>query len=122
MSNIDKIIRTACFVGNIEVIDLMKRCRERHLVDLRRMVYSICRDLLNLPYVHIAKHFGVNHATVIHHYKIHIDVLKYDRLYLDRYNAILELVKADLGMVDAQELIEEIRKLKAEKLKNKLNF
>ena len=36
--------------------------------------------------------------------------------------SILELVKADMGYLDAQELLQEIRDLKAQKIKQKLEL
>ena len=112
MDRIKQTIKTTSYVSNIDIDLIMGRCRERELVDARRMVFSICRDLFHIPYSHIAKYFKLNHATIIHHYRKHEHILRYDRVYEERYKAILELVKADFGYVEAQELINEIMSIR----------
>ncbi len=120
MNKIENIVQTSCFVNNIQISDFYNKNRERHLIDVRRMAYSICRDILQMPYKKIGNYFKVDHATIIHHYKVHKNLTQVDKVYYERYLSILELVKADLGYVDAKELLEEIRKIKADKLKEKL--
>lgn len=122
MDNIKQIILTSCFVSNLDKKEFFKKSRERHITDVRRMVYSICRDILNLPYTKIGKYFKVNHATIIHHYKVHKSIMQYDRVYSETYTTILELVKSELGYIDAKELIQEIRKLKAKRLEEKIKL
>ena len=108
---IENIVSTSCLVNNIDVNQFYTKTRERHLIDVRRMTYAICRDILNLPYKRIGKFFNVDHATIIHHYKVHNNLTQVDKLYYERYLSILELVKADMGYLDAQELLQEIRAL-----------
>jgi len=122
MDKIEQIVKTSCFVSNLDINEFNSRSRERHIIDTRRMVYSICKDILNMPWTHIGKYFKVNHATIIHHYNNHLNILRYDRNYEDIYMTILELVKADLGYVDAKILLEEIRKFKSDKIKEKLEL
>ena len=122
MNNIKQIIKTSCFVSNLDEKEFYKKTRERHITDVRRMVYSICRDVLHLPYTNIAKYFKVNHATIMHHYKVHKSIMEYDRVYNEIYTTILELVKSELGFIDAKELIEEIRKVKAKRLEEKIKL
>ena len=112
MDRIKETIKTTSYVSNIDVELIMGKCRERHLVDARRMIFSICIDLFHIPYLQIARYFDMNHATIIHHYRKHEHILRYDRVYERRYKAILELVKADFGYIEAEELINEIMKIK----------
>ena len=119
---IENIVSTSCLVNNIDVNQFYTKTRERHLIDVRRMTYAICRDILNLPYKHIGKFFNVDHATIIHHYRVHNNLTQVDKLYYERYLSILELVKADMGYLDAQELLQEIRALKAQKIQQKLEL
>ena len=40
----------------------MAKDRVRENVDARRIVYKVCREMLNLTYIRIAKYFDKNHA------------------------------------------------------------
>lgn len=126
MDKINHIIDTACYIGNISVKDFKSKSRERHIVDIKRMAYPIIKDVLRMPYLHIAKHFKINHATVMHHYKLNRTLLESDSYYFKKYNTILQLVKSDLNVVEVEELVEVIQRLKANQeskieLKEKLN-
>lgn len=122
MNKIDKIVDTACYVGNISLKDFKSRSRERHIVDIKRMTYSIVRETLNIPFTKIAKHFRVNHATIIHHCKLNRELLETDSYYYKKYTTIYELVKSDLNLVDVKELTNLIQRLNTNKLiKSKLN-
>jgi len=122
MNKIDKIVDTACYVGNISLKDFKSRSRERHIVDIKRMTYSIVRETLNIPFTKIAKHFKVNHATIIHHCKLNRELLETDSYYYKKYTTIYELVKSDLNLVDVKELTNLIQRLNTNKLiKSRLN-
>ena len=122
MNKIDKIVDTACYVGNISLKDFKSRSRERHIVDVKRMTYSIVRETLNIPFTKMAKHFKVNHATIIHHCKLNRELLETDSYYYKKYTTIYELVKSDLNLVDVKELTNLIQRLNTNKLiKSKLN-
>ena len=122
MNKIDKIVDTACYDGNISLKDFKSRSRERHIVDIKRMTYSIVRETLNIPFTKMAKHFRVNHATIIHHCKLNRELLETDSYYYKKYTTIYELVKSDLNLVDVKELTNLIQRLNTNKLiKSKLN-
>ena len=78
MDKLDRIVETACYVGDISKREFKSKGRERHLIDIKRMVYSLAKELLGMPYLHIAKHFKVNHATVMHHCKLHRTLIEVD--------------------------------------------
>ena len=102
--------------------DFKSRSRERHIVDVKRMTYSIVRETLNIPFTKMAKHFRVNHATIIHHCKLNRELLETDSYYYKKYTTIYELVKSDLNLVDVKELTNLIQRLNTNKLiKSKLN-
>ena len=115
MDKLDRIVETACYIGNISIKDFQSRSRERHIVDIKRMTYSIARDVLRMPYLHIAKYFKVNHATVIHHYKLNMQLVDTDTYYFKKYNTILQMVKSDLNLVEIEELMELVQRLQANK-------
>ena len=86
------------------------------------MTYSIVRETLNIPFTKMAKHFRVNHATIIHHCKLNRELLETDSYYYKKYTTIYELVKSDLNLVDVKELTNLIQRLNTNKLiKSKLN-
>ena len=121
MKKLDKIVETACYVGNISVNEFKSKSRQRHIIDTKRMAYAIVRDVLNIPYQQIAKHFKVDHATIIHHCKLNRQLLETDSYYFKKYNTMLELVKSDLNLVDVHELTNLIQRLNTNKLiKSKL--
>jgi len=115
MDKLDRIVETACYIGNISTKDFESRSRERHIVDIKRMTYAIARDVLRMPYLHIAKYFKVNHATVIHHYKLNMELVDTDTYYFKKYNTILQMVKSDLNLVEIEELMELVQRLQANK-------
>ena len=115
MDKLDKIVETACYIGNISTKDFKSRSRERHIVDIKRMTYAIARDVLRMPYLHIADYFKVNHATVIHHYKLNRMLVETDTYYFKKYNTILQMVKSDLNLVEIEELLELVHRLQANK-------
>jgi|TARA_R100000734_G_scaffold4539_1_gene4030 hypothetical protein len=115
MNKLDRIVETACYIGNISTKDFKSRSRERHIVDIKRMTYAIARDVLRMPYLHIAKYFKVNHATVIHHYKLNMQLVDTDTYYFKKYNTILQMVKSDLNLVEIEELMELVQRLQANK-------
>jgi len=115
MDKLNRIVETACYIGNISIKDFQSRSRERHIVDIKRMTYAIARDVLRMPYLHIADYFKVNHATVIHHYKLNMQLVETDSYYFKKYNTILQMVKSDLNVVEVEELMEVIQRLQANK-------
>ena len=115
-SRIEKAVEAACLVCNITRKEFYNKKRQRHLIDCRRMVFTFCRDVLKLTYQNIAKQFNVNHATCIHHRKVHTQLIESDKFYLQKYNGFQDLVKADIGFFDIQSIIEEVRVLKRKHL------
>lgn len=113
---IKQAVESACLVSNITEKEFYSKSRERHLVDARRMVYSFCRNTLNLSWLTIAKYFKVNHATCIHHNRVHEQLVGFDKEYERKYDGFAELVKAEIGFVDINSLIEEIKLAKQRNL------
>jgi len=111
-NRIVKLKKTACYLYGIKDKDFVSRNRARHLVDVRRMVYSICKDLLEMPWTDIGRCFKVNHATIIHHHKIHTNLLEVDTIYRDKFMNLLEVYKADIDYIDMKEMLHIIRSLK----------
>ena len=111
-NRIKKLKKTACHLYGIKDKDFISRNRARHLIDIRRMVYAICKDLLEMPWTHIGKAFNVNHATIMHHHKIHSNLLQVDSVYKEKFDNLLDIYKADIDYIDMNEMLHLIRALK----------
>jgi chromosomal replication initiation ATPase DnaA len=116
-SRIIKAIEAACLVCNISRKEFESKKRQRHLVDCRRMVITFCRDNLELTWVHIARQFKLNHASIMYNHKVHTQLIQSDKFYLQKYNKFEDLVKADISFVDIENIIYEIA-LKRKNLQN----
>lgn len=117
MDKFEEVKKTACSVSNISLEELNSRSRKRYIVDARRMVFSMAKDYLNMKILHIADKFNMNHASVIHQLKQHKDLMTSDIYYKDRFDKLVELYKQNISFINADELINEIKKLKAENLR-----
>jgi len=117
MDKFEEIKKTACSVTNITLEELESKSRKRFVVDARRMVFSIAKDYLQMKISHIAVRVNMNHASIIHHLKQHKDLITSDIYYKDRFDKLLELYKLNISYINKDELIEEIKKLKAENLR-----
>ena len=105
MDKIDRLKITACNIFEIKPKDFKSRNRARHLIDIRRMVYFISRDLLELPWTHIGN------------YKAHKSLVEVDKGYSHKYHTLLEMFKADIDYVDMQEMLDIIKSLKTKTAK-----
>ena len=115
---VKQAVEAACLVCNISEKEFYNKKRERHLVDARRMVYSFCRNVLGLGWLSIGRYFSVNHATAIHHNKVHQQLLDFDKIYVEKYEGFCELVKAEIGFVNIKQIIEEVKAIKRKHLES----
>ena len=124
MDKVERVKKVVCYVSKISRKQLLSKSRERYIVDNRRMAFVICRDILELGWSKIAREFNLNHASIIHHYKKHQDLMAYDEYYKNKYNDILEVFKLQIDYVEPRELIREIVNIKKQRynqyLKQKL--
>ena len=124
MDKVERVKNVVCYVSKISRKQLLSKSRERYIVDNRRMAFVICRDILELGWSKIAREFNLNHASIIHHYKKHKDLMAYDEYYKNKYNDILEVFKLQIDYVEPKELIREIVNIKKQRyndyLKQKL--
>lgn len=124
MDKVERVKNVVCYVSKISRKQLLSKSRERYIVDNRRMAFVICRDILELGWTKIAREFNLNHASIMHHYKKHQDLMAYDEYYKNKYNDILEVFKLQIDYVEPRELIREIVNIKKQRyneyLKQKL--
>ena len=103
----------------------MARDRVRENVDARRIVYKVCREMLNLTYIRIARYFDKNHASVLHGLK-HFDALfETDRDFRNNYNAVVEVigsVEFDSNIIDSQDILVDYVNLKSETMDIKQKY
>ena len=67
--------------------DINKKTRKREIIHLRTMAYKIMMKEQCLP-SHIAKAFGLTHATVLHHLKDFEFLYEFDKEFKLRYDSI----------------------------------
>ena len=95
--------------------DPMARDRVRQNVDARRIVYKLCRELLNITYTRIARYFDKNHASVLHGLKQFDDLFETDREFRRNYNAVMHVISSiefDSNIIDSQDIIVDYLHLK----------
>lgn len=109
---INTAVEVSCMVCNILEKDFRSRSRLRHIIDARRIVYSYCRETLRMSWLEIAKQFKINHATAIHHLKIHKQLIECDTFYYSKYNAFMKLINEEITLLDIDNLIQMAKKLK----------
>tara|TARA_R100001440_G_scaffold705_1_gene2241 strand:+ start:364 stop:783 length:420 start_codon:yes stop_codon:yes gene_type:complete len=124
MNKIERVKKVVCFVTKMSEKELLSRSRKRHIVDNRRMAFAICKDILELKWTEIANAFKLNHASIIHHYKKHKELIEFDNYYGHKYHDLLEFFKLQIDYVEPRELIREIVNIKKKRyndyLKQKL--
>lgn len=109
---VDKAVELACMVCNIKESEFYSSTRLRHIIDARRIVYSYCRESLDMHWMAIAKQFNINHATAIHHCKIHKQLMEYDTFYLKKYESFAKLLAEEITLFDIEKIIEVAKKMK----------
>jgi len=79
-------------VAVVTKADPMAKNRIRENVDARRIAYKICRDVLNITYIRIAKYFDKNHASVLHGLKHFDDLFQTEKDFRNNYNAVMKVI------------------------------
>jgi len=110
---IQKAVEISCVVCNINEKDFYSKSRLRHIVDSRRLVYTYCRDMLRLSWIDIAASFKINHATAIHHYKVHKQLMESDNFYQSKNDSFIKLIKEEITLFDIEKVILLAKKLKS---------
>ena len=116
-NKIEEIKKTACIVNHITMDQLESKSRLRPVVEARRMVFNVARDLLEMTFSETGKIFNQDHATAIHHIKQNRALISVDSFYCKRYTYFINLIKSNLDLSTTEELLDEINYLKAENLR-----
>jgi|TARA_R110001592_G_scaffold79084_2_gene236903 hypothetical protein len=117
MGRVEEIKKTACIVNNITLEQLESKSRIRPVIEARRMVFNVARDLLEMSYTETGKIFNQDHATAIHHIKQNRALMEVDTFYRRRYDYFINLIKSNLNLSTTAELLDEIEYLKSENLR-----
>ena len=105
--------------------DPMAKDRVRLNVDARRIVYRLCRELLNITYTRIARYFDKNHASVLHGLKQFDALFETDREFRRNYNAVMNVISSiefDSNIIDSQDIIVDYLSLKDDHLDAKQKY
>jgi len=121
-NDVESIVKSTCFINNITPQEFVVKSRERYLIDSRRMAYAATRDILGFGWSRIGREFKMDHANIIHHYKQHSNLLILDRFYSEKYEALLEVSKAEIGIIDVKDILLEVRRRKLEFSKEKIRI
>lgn len=102
-------------------IDAMCSSRKESVVIPRAALFNVCRGYYYATA--LAKYFGKNHATILHHFKNH-DALMYVPQYREIHNRLLEVLRDYDESARAKRMIErsemEALRIENEELKTKL--
>ena len=105
-------------VAVVTKADPMAKNRIRENVDARRIAYKICRDVLNITYIRIAKYFEKNHASVLHGLKHFEDLFQTDKEFRNNYNAVMKVIGSvefsDNPIIDPNNIIVDYVNLQTE--------
>ena len=127
MKTVNNDIEIICdSVAVVTKADPMTKDRVRENVDARRICYKICRDVLNLTYIRIAKYFDNNHATVLHGLK-HFDALfETDKEFRRNYNAVMKVISSvefqDSPIIDPSDILVDYIDLQSETMDLKQKY
>lgn len=115
---IDLILKHVCDVNNINVKTLKSKNRARNIIDARSMAQFLMRDLLELTLKQIGNEFGLDHSTVLHSTRKHLNMMDWDVRYKNKFNrvsfALMEEFPAYYHGSVMEEMKKEIDSLKGE--------
>lgn len=103
--NIENIVNCISHCSRIPKKELISKNRQRHLVDARKMMYKLIREIYGYPILHIAKHFKKNHATLIHQMREHDKLMDLDTRYAEKFNEIMELLLEDTSAFTTNKML-----------------
>jgi len=70
--------------------------RYRNVVETHIAIAVAIRSNLFTTYMAIGKIFKKNHATIIHYMKVHDEVLRHDKKYMELYRRLEDIVRAKI--------------------------
>jgi hypothetical protein len=121
MKTVDNDIEIICdAVAVVTKAHPMSKDRARENVDARRICYKICRDLLNLTYIRIAKYFNNNHATVLHGLRNFDALFETDKEFRRNYKSVMKVISSvefqEDPIIDPSDIIVDYIELQSESM------
>lgn len=116
--NMDNVVNAVCYHTKTSKTRVLSKSRERHYVDCRRLVFTLIREIYNYPLLTIGRHFGKNHATIIHQLKVHKQLCGYSNEYSKSYNTIKHLLVVDQDSFTVSKILVEEREYYQKMLNN----
>jgi len=77
----------------------------RNLVDARKTIFKLIREIYGYPYLVMGRFFKKNHATIIHQINTHDQLMLTDKNYRLTYNETLDLITKDADQFSTQKLL-----------------
>lgn len=82
----DQVVDIVCKTMNVNTEDVFSSKRHRHIVDARRIAMNILIREESLSLTSVSKFMKKNHATGIHHSKVHDTLYASDKSYRSSYD------------------------------------
>ncbi len=111
-SNVARIIATVSRLTEIPISKIRGRTRHSEVVTARRICMVLINDKLHYSTVVNASIFHRDHATVLHAFKVHSDLMDVDKSYQEFYNICATAVGIQ-GMGDCNDKDDMIAKFAA---------
>ena len=111
-SNVARIIATVSRLTEIPISKIRGRTRHSQVVTARRICMVLINDKLHYSTVVNASIFHRDHATVLHAFKVHSDLMDVDKAYEEFFNICATAVGIK-GMGDCNDKDDMIAKFAA---------
>jgi hypothetical protein len=111
-SNVARIIATVSRLTEIPISKIRGKTRHSEVVTARRICMVLINDKLRYSSTVNASIFHRDHATVLHAFKVHSDLMDVDKPYQEFYNICATAVGIQ-GMADSNDKDDMIAKFAA---------
>ncbi|WP_340155904.1 helix-turn-helix domain-containing protein [uncultured Winogradskyella sp.] len=102
--NMDNIVNAVSYITKTSKKDLLSTSRLRNIVDARKTIFKLIREIYGYPYLVMGRFFKKNHATIIHQINSHDQLMVTDKNYRLTYNETLDLITKDADQFNMGEM------------------
>ena len=103
--NMDNIVNAVSYITKTSKKDLLSTSRLRNIVDARKTIFKLIREIYGYPYLVMGRFFKKNHATIIHQINSHDQLMVTDKNYRLTYNETLDLITKDADQFTTSKLL-----------------
>jgi len=111
-ANVARILATVSRLTEVLISKIRGKTRNGEVVAARRICMVLINDKLKYSSTVNAAIFHRDHATVLHAFKVHADLMDVDKAYAEFFN-ICEIAIGIKGMSDSNDKDEMIKKFAA---------